>query len=222
MAEIADFGSGTASGSKLAHYHIDNCLLKYQSRIVISPNSTGKLKLLAEHHSTLAVGHQYVLKTYHRLKRGFYWPCMKGDIKTYISKCNTCQQNKYETLSPPGLLQPFPIPQKIWTDISIDFIMGLPSCKGKTVIFVIVDMLTKYAHFLALAHPYTAITVAQLFVDNIFKLHGMPSTIVSDRDSLFLSSFLKGFFKLYKSQLWMQISSSSILDDFAPTKQLTP
>ncbi|KAM1208522.1 hypothetical protein ACFX13_014533 [Malus domestica] len=59
----------------------------------------------------------------------------------------------------------------------MDFIVGLPSCKGKTVIFVVVDRLTKYAHFLALAHPYIAVIVAQLFVDNIFKLHGMPSTI---------------------------------------------
>ncbi|KAM1036280.1 hypothetical protein ACFX2A_040313 [Malus domestica] len=112
-AEVTSLGSGTANGSKLAHYHLDNGLLKYKSRIVISPNSTWKLKLLTEHHSTPAAGHQGVLKTYHRLKRGFYWP----------------------------------------------------------------DRLTKYAHFLALAHPYTAVTVAQLFVDNIFKLHGMPSTI---------------------------------------------
>ncbi|KAM1682258.1 hypothetical protein ACFX13_040051 [Malus domestica] len=114
-AEVTSLGSGTANGSKLAHYHLDNGLLKYKSRIVISPNSTWKLKLLTEHHSTPAAGHQGVLKTYHRLKRGFYWP----------------------------------------------------------------DRLTKYAHFLALAHPYTAVTVAQLFVDNIFKLHGMPSTILS-------------------------------------------
>lgn len=99
------------------------------------------------------------MKTYQRLKRGFYWPGMKSDIKTYILECNTGHQNKYETLSPLGLLQPLPIPQKIWTNISMDLIVGLPPCKGKTIILVVVDRLTKYAQFLALAHPYTALTV---------------------------------------------------------------
>lgn len=71
----------------------------------------------------------------------------------------------------------------------MDFIVGLPLCHGKSVIMVVVDRLTKYAQFLSLAHPYTATIVAPLFVENVFKLHGMPSTIVSDRDPIFLSVF---------------------------------
>lgn len=116
---------------------------------------------------------------------------MKGDIKTYVYKCHTCQQNKYETISPPSLLQPLPIPEKVWTDIIMDFIVGLPLSKGKFLMMVVVDRLSKYAHFIALAHPYTVATVAHSFVANIFKLHGMPVTIISDRDPVFPSAFLE-------------------------------
>ncbi|CAL8174703.1 unnamed protein product [Prunus armeniaca] len=89
--------------------------------------------------------------------------------------------------SPAGLLQPLPIPNRVWYDISMDFIVGLPPCKGKKIIFVVVDRLSKYAHFIALHHPYTSAVVAQAFVDNMFKLHGMPTSIISDCDPMFIS-----------------------------------
>lgn len=148
-------------------------------------------------------GHQGVLKTYQRLKRCFYWQSMKQDIKKFVSKCAVCQQNKYETIAPLGLLQPFPIPEKIWTSISMDFIVGLPNCKGKTMIMVVVDRLSKFAHFIALSHPYTAASIAHTFVEHVFKLHSMPSNIVSDGDSVFLCQFWQEFFKLQGSKLSM-------------------
>lgn len=87
----------------------------------------------------------------------------------------------------------------------MDFIVGLPLCHGKSVILVVVDRVTEYAHFLSLAHPYTDTLVAQLFLDNVFKLHGKPSTIVSDKDPIFLSAFWKEFFKLQGSKLCMSL-----------------
>ena len=201
--EVMDPTHSASSPSQAFHYHIDNGLLKYKSRIVINPHSHWKLKLLEEHHSTPAAGHQGVLKTYHRLKRSFYWPGMKGNIKLFISECPTCQQHKYETIAPPGLLQPLPIPKRIWTDINMDFIMGLLLSKGKSVIMVVVDRLSKYAHFIPLANPYTATIVAHSFIENVFWLHGLPSTIVSDRDPIFLRTFQKEFFKLQGSKLCM-------------------
>lgn len=128
---------------------------------------------------------------------------MKKNIKLWVSECGPCQQNKYETLAPLGLLQPLPIPDKVCQEISIDFITDLPSCNGKTVIMVVVDKLSKFAHFIALGHPYTEQMVAQAFVDNVFKLHGMPATIVSHMDTIFLSAFWKEFFRLQGSKLCM-------------------
>ncbi|RVX07116.1 Transposon Ty3-I Gag-Pol polyprotein [Vitis vinifera] len=85
---------------------------------------------------------------------------------------------------------------EVWIDISMDFIDGLPPSKGKIVLVVVVDWLSKYAHFIPMSHPYTAPKVAQTFFENVFKLHGMPSSIVCDRDSTFISAFWKELFKL--------------------------
>ena len=112
-----------------------------------------------------------------------------------------CQRCKPELVKNLGLLQPLLIPQHVWTDISMDFIEGLPLFKGKDVIMVIVDRLSKYVHFVGLKHPFTAATAAQAYLDNVFKLHGLPNTIVSDRDSIFLSSFWQELFSLQGVQL---------------------
>jgi transposase InsO family protein len=128
---------------------------------------------------------------------------MKADIKQFVAECETCQRQKGETVASPGLLQPLAVPEEVWTDISMDFIDGLPPSQGKTTILVVVDRLTKYAHFCPLAHPYTAIIVAQVFVDNIVKLHGIPQSIVSDRDKVFTSNFWKELFRLQGTQLRM-------------------
>ncbi|KAM1013601.1 hypothetical protein FF1_043513 [Malus domestica] len=85
----------------------------------------------------------------------------------------------------------------------MDFIVDLPNWKGKTVIWVVVHRLSKYTHFVPMSHPYTASSVAQLFIEHIFKLHGMPSSIVIDRDSIFLSAFWRELFKLQNSKLCM-------------------
>jgi len=88
-------------------------------------------------------------------------------------------------------------------DLSMDFIEGLPKSNGYDVILVVVDRLTKYAHFVAIKHPYTTADIAQVFMDRIVKLHGLPQSIVSDRDTVFVSTFWKELFKLYKVKLNM-------------------
>ncbi|GKF33709.1 retrotransposable element Tf2 [Tanacetum coccineum] len=114
---------------------------------------------------------------------------LKQDVKTFVALYEVCQRNKSDLAADPGLLQPLPIPNLIWTDISMDFIEGLPLSPGKSAILVVVDRLTKYSHFIALSHPFTATQVANAFIDHVYKLHGLPKTIVSDRDKVFLSLF---------------------------------
>lgn len=100
-----------------------------------------------------------------------------------------------ETIAPLGLLQPLPILHKIWSNIIMDFILGLLSYIGKTIILVVVDRLSKNVHFIALFHLCITATVAQAFINNVFQLHGMPNSIVSYRDPIFLVSFGKGNLK---------------------------
>jgi hypothetical protein len=126
---------------------------------------------------------------------------MKQDIRNFVAECEVCQCNKGETVKSPGTLQPLSIPPAIWRDISMEFITGLPKSGNKLVIMVVVDCLSKYAHFYALQHPFTTSTVAQIFMDQIFKLHGMPHSIVYDRDPTFTSNFWQELFKLYNTQL---------------------
>jgi hypothetical protein len=128
---------------------------------------------------------------------------MKQAVEEFIKQCAICQQAKHTNTHPAGLLQPLPIPQGVWMDLSMDFIEGLPKSNGYDVILVVVDRLTKYAHFVAIKHPYTTADIAQVFMDRIVKLHGLPQSIVSDRDTVFVSTFWKELFKLYKVKLNM-------------------
>jgi len=122
-----------------------------------------------------------------RLGQVFYWKKLQKLVRQYVRECSVCQQNKVENVKSPGLLQPLPVPSAPFIDINMDFIEGLPKSEGNEVIFVVVDRFSKYAHLMALAHPYSAITVAKVFMENVYKLHEMLATIVSDRDNIFLS-----------------------------------
>jgi hypothetical protein len=126
---------------------------------------------------------------------------MKQDVCNFVIECVVCQRNKGETVKSLGTLQPLPIPLAIWRDISMDCITGLPKLGNKSVIMVVVGILSRYAHLCALKHQFTASTVAQLFMDQIFKLHGMSHSIVSNHDPTFTSNFWQELFKLQVSKL---------------------
>jgi len=118
-----------------------------------------------------------------------------------VAECLVCQQNKVETIKTPGILQPLSIPFQRWEEVSMDIIIGLPKPKGKSVIMVVVDRLTKYAHFCALSHPFKTSTIATTFMKSIQKLHGNPNIIVSDRDPIFTGNFWTKLFSCQGTQL---------------------
>jgi hypothetical protein len=115
-------------------------------------------------HASPLANHAGYDKTIYRATKDFFWPGLKSDVKRFIRECDLCQRVKAENVSSDGLLQPLPIPERPWTSISMDFIEGLPLSGGFSVIWVVVDKLIEYAHFLALKHPYTADKLAQLFL----------------------------------------------------------
>lgn len=150
-------------------YNIHQELLFFRGRVVLLPTSTWISRILHDFHDSVIGSHSRFLRTYKRVLAVFFSKGMKKSIKDYVSNCSTCQHAKTEALSLAGLLQPLPIPQQIWEDLSMDFIGGLPKFRGMDTIFVVVDRLSKYAHFCPLAHPYSATQVAALFIhDNAF------------------------------------------------------
>jgi len=143
----------------------------------------------------------------------FYWRGQQKQIRQYIRECNVCQRNKHENVASPGLLQPLPVPFALFIDISMDFIDGLPKLEGKEVIMVVVDRFSKYAHYMALSYPYSAPMVARVFMENVYKLHGLPASITSDRDPVFLSRFWKELFSIQRVNLHYSTAYHPRTDD---------
>jgi len=145
-------------------------------------------------HSVPHSGHLGIRRTMAQLTRRFYWPGIKADATKYVAQCEVCQRAKSHNLPPGGLLHPLPVPEQRWSSISMDFITGLPpTAAGFEAILTVVDRLTKMIHLLPTHTTATAQQLAQLFTDGIVRLHSFPTSIVSDRDSLFTSKFWIAF-----------------------------
>ncbi|KAL4555815.1 hypothetical protein LXL04_038443 [Taraxacum kok-saghyz] len=175
---------------ELLHYyatHPDGQKLLNELELNPSSRPTYTIQNGLEFHTSTLGGHARIQATIRRLANSFSWPGLKQDVTKFVQECATCQAIKYPTHKPYGLLQPLPIPAYTWSDITMDFITHLPPSNGKTTIWVIVDRLSKAAHFIALPTHYTATTLASIFLREIYCLHGLPNFIVSDRDPLFLS-----------------------------------
>ncbi|XP_042423751.1 uncharacterized protein LOC122011425, partial [Zingiber officinale] len=165
----------------------DNYLFK-NNRLCVPRGSMRKL-LVREAHEGGLMGHFGVQKTLEMLLEHFYWPHMKHDVQKFCAQCIVCRKAKAKTL-PHGLYTPLPIPNFPWTNLSMDFVLGLPRTqKGKDSIFVVVDRFSKMAHFIPCHKVDDTTHVADLFFKEVVRLHGMPRSIVSDRDTKFLSHF---------------------------------
>jgi hypothetical protein len=152
--------------------------------------------VIYELHATPTAGHSGFTKTYDPIKCSFLGDVMKKDIHTFVEECDDCQCNKGETTKAPGKLQPLSIPPAIWRDISMDFIVGVPKSGNNSFVMVVIDCLSGYAHLCSLKHPFFASIVAQLFMDHVFNIHGMPHSIVSYRDPSFTNNFWQELFIL--------------------------
>jgi hypothetical protein len=137
---------------------------------------------------------------------------MKINIQDFVATYDTFQRNKSEIVNISRSLKSLAIPTHIWNDISMDFIVELPRVGKKYMIMVLVNFLSKYAHFCALPHPFTPSLVSQVLLYHIFKLHGISTFIVSDGDPTFTSKFWQDLFKLHRSQIKMNIAYHPQID----------
>ncbi|XP_062230062.1 uncharacterized protein LOC133927630 [Phragmites australis] len=171
-------------------YYVHDGFLFRTNKLCI-PACSIRQVLLQEAHAGGLAGHFGIKKTLDMLSDHFFWPHMRRDVQRHVERCIICLKAK-SRLNPHGLYTPLPIPTVPWEDISMDFILGLPrSQRGRDSIFVVVDRFSKMAHFIPCHKSDDASHVADLFFREIVRLHGVPKTIVSDRDTKFLSYFWK-------------------------------
>ncbi|MCO5591618.1 hypothetical protein L7F22_045607 [Adiantum nelumboides] len=184
-----------------AAYTIQNDLIYYEDRICMPHNSHMRKMLLQEHHEVPYGAHPGINKTYKILTAVYYWPQMKQDVVNYVKACHSCQTMKTSRQLPQGLLQPLPILNERWESISMDFIVTLPkSSKSNTQILVTTDRFSKMVYFISCRITTSAPDIASLFIQHNFRIHGLPKSIVSNRDPKFTGHFWTSLFKsLFKS-----------------------
>ena len=187
-------------GKPWGKFHVTDGFLFRANKLCI-PASSVRLLLLQEAHGGGLMGHFGVYKTQEILAAHFFWPQMRRDVERFVARCTTCQKAKSH-LNNHGLYMPLPVPTSPWLDISMDFVLGLPRTKkGRDSIFVVVDRFSKMAHFIPCHKTDDASSVAELFFREIIRLHGVPNTIVSDRDAKFLSHFWRSLWNKLGTKL---------------------
>ena len=171
-------------------------------------------QILEEAHETPYSGHVGITKMIYRLQQQFWWPGMRQDVAEFCRSCVPCQRNKATNQKPLGLLQPADnLPWRPWAVVTMDYITKLPkSLEGYDAILVVVDQLSKRAHFIPTTSDATAERTAQLFFDYIWKYHGLPTRIISDRDSKFTSGFWTTLHKLLGTKLALSTAYSPQTD----------
>jgi hypothetical protein len=184
-------------------FHLDNKgILLFKNRLVVPKVPTLKQQILDESHTSRYSIHPGSNKMYQDLKSRLWWTKMKIEIARYVARCDVCQRVKAVHIKSAGPLQPLPISEGKWENISMDFIVGLPkTVKGYDSIWVIVDRFTKVAHFLPVKTRDPVVSYAKLYIARIQSLHGVPRTIISDHGPQFVAKFWEGLHKSLGTKL---------------------
>jgi len=172
---------------KIDKFSLSNGYLLFDNKLYIPPNCRSHAFKIC--HDSPSAGHFGIRKTINLLNRDFWWPSLNSDAKDYIRSCETCCRSKDSRHKPYGYLQPLEIPNRPWISIAMDFITDLPESSGFTCIFVIVDRFSKMCHFIPFENVPSAPDTASAFMKTVFRLHGLPNEILSDRGTQFTSKF---------------------------------
>ncbi|KAF8047244.1 hypothetical protein N665_3134s0001 [Sinapis alba] len=196
--DLGDIYAQCKQGAFGSYYKHDDFLFR-DKRLCIPQGSMRDL-ILREAHGGGLMGHFGRDKTLSIVAEHFFWPHLRRDVEKFCARCIICLKAKSRS-HPHGLYIPLPIPDLPWVDISMDFVLGLPKIRNKDSIFVVVDRFSKMAHFIPCNKTNDASQTAELFFKEVVKLHGIPRTIVSDRDTKFLSHFWRTLWRKLGTKL---------------------
>uniref|UniRef100_A0A3P9LW77 Gypsy retrotransposon integrase-like protein 1 n=1 Tax=Oryzias latipes TaxID=8090 RepID=A0A3P9LW77_ORYLA len=149
--------------------------------------------VIAWGHNSLIACHGGVHRTLSMIRKRFFWPRMNQDVREYIAACAVCARSKSPNTPPAGFLHPLPTPHRPWSHLAVDFVTGLPPSQGNMVILTVVDRFSKAVHFIPLTQLPSTTETAKILVDKVFRHHGIPSDIVSDRGPQFISQVWRAF-----------------------------
>jgi hypothetical protein len=178
---------------KCFHEDVDG-VLWFKNCLVVLKDFELRHKIMDEAHCSRYSIHLGTNKMYQDLKKNFWWTRMKREITKYVAECDTYRRVKVDHLRIAENLQPLSVPEWKWENICMDFIVGLPrTSRGHDLIWVIVDCLTKSAHFIPISTRYKARQYAELYIAHIIRYHDILKNIISDRGSIFVSRFWEQF-----------------------------
>jgi len=172
-------------------WRIEGDLVLKEGKVYVLKNEELRAEVIWLHHDMLAARHGGRWKTVELVTRNYWWPGVTRDVEKYVEGCDLCQRIKNRTEEPAGKLKLSEVPQKMWTHLTVDFIMKLPVVAGKDTILVVCDRLSKITHFVATTKGISVEGLARLLRDNVWKLHGLPESVVLDRGPQFVAELTK-------------------------------
>ena len=188
VEEIKKAGVRELWGNK---WKIEGKLVLKEGKVYVPKDEELRAEVIWLHHDVLVAGHEGRWKTVELVTRNYWWPGVIRDVGKYVEGCDLCQRIKNRIEEPAGKLKLSEVPQRTWTHLTVDFITKLPVVAGKDMILVICDRLSKITHFVATTEETSAEELARLFQDNVWKLHGLPESVVSDKGPQFVAELTK-------------------------------
>jgi len=172
-------------------WKIEGDLVLKEGKVYVPKDEELRAEVIQLHHDVPAAGHGGRWKMVELVTRNYWWPEVTRDVGKYVEGCDLCQRMKNRTEEPAGKLKLSEVPQKTWSHLTVDFITKLPVVAGKNVILVVCNRLSKITHFVATTEGTSAEGLARLFRDNVWKLHGLPESVISDREPQFVAELTK-------------------------------
>jgi len=172
-------------------WKIEDDLVMKKGKVYVPKDEELRVEIIRLHHDVPAAGHRGRWKTVELVTRNYWWPGVTRDIGKYVEGCDLCQRMKNRMEEPVGKLKLSKVPQKTWTHLTVDFIMKLLVVVGKDAILVVCNRLSKMTHFVVTTEGTSAEGLARLFQDNVWKLHGLPESVVLDRGPQFAAELTK-------------------------------